>query len=577
MLSHARRLGLGLAAVAALLAPLAPRTHADSTPGASTYTVLLADHGSRQAALEAIAAAGGTVSREVPAIGGLVVTSSNSGFTRALSGNSAVLGAVSNRPIGRTRVDMTMERAGRDVMRPIVPLPSTAFMGKPDQGSSMDPFDAQQWGLAMVNAEQARGVDAGRPEVLVGILSTGIDASHPDLAANFDWVRSRNFTTDIPTDENGAVVDGPCEVASCRDPIGRDDNGNGTFLAGIVGAAANGIGVSGVAPSVRLVDIHVGQDSGFFFLQPFVDGLTHAADHGVDVVVLGFFVDPWLFNCADNPADSPASQAEQRLIVRAVTSALNYAHEKGVTLVGAIGNQHMDLGAPQPDDLSPNFPSGAAYTRNVANASCLQLPIEGPHVIGVSSLGPSLRKADYSSYGTERVSVAGPGGFFRDFFGTPGFRTNDNLILSTYPQWVLAEQGLVDADGNVAPSGIGLVEKACDGSRCGFYFRQQGTSMAAAHATGVAALIVSRYGKKDKQGGFGLAPDSVASVLLGTAAPQPCPDPPTVTYANEGRDATYDATCVGDANFNGFYGHGIVDAFQAVKHGAKFVKGNGPS
>jgi hypothetical protein len=52
--------------------------------------------------------------------------------------------------------------------------------------------------------------------------------------------------------------------------------------------------------------------------------------------------------------------------------------------------------------------------------------------------------------------------------------------------------------------------------------------------------------------------------LLATAAAHACPDPPLRSYANEGRPAEYDALCEGGVNFNGFYGHGIVDAYAAV-------------
>ena len=55
-------------------------------------------------------------------------------------------------------------------------------------------------------------------------------------------------------------------------------------------------------------------------------------------------------------------------------------------------------------------------------------------MIGVSAVGPSQKKADYSNYGAEQISVAAPGGWFRDGFGTDTFRTNGNLILSTYPK-----------------------------------------------------------------------------------------------------------------------------------------------
>ena len=221
----------------------------------------------------------------------------------------------------------------------------------------------------------------------------------------------------------------------------------------------------------------------------------------------------------------------------------------------------------------PDFPAGTAKTRTIDNATCLDLPVEGPHVLGVSALGPSGKKADYSSYGTEQISVSAPGGYFRDYFGTPQFRTNENLILSTYPKNVGIDEGNIDADGNVTPDGVALgVQKACkpDGT-CGYYQFLQGTSMASPHAAGVSSLIVSQFGKYSGKK-VSMDPDKVQRVLEGTAFATPCPVPRTVDYLNEGRDASYTATCEGNTEFNGFYGNGIVDAWAAVTQGKKFAK-----
>ena len=87
-----------------------------------------------------------------------------------------------------------------------------------------------------------------------------------------------------------------------------DEGGHGTHVAGTVGAALNGFGIAGVAPKVDLVNIRAGQDSGYFFLQPTVNALTYAGDHGIDVVNMSFYIDPWLYNCADNPARLAAEQ-----------------------------------------------------------------------------------------------------------------------------------------------------------------------------------------------------------------------------------------------------------------------------
>ena len=144
-------------------------------------------------------------------------------------------------------------------------------------------------------------------------------------------------------------------------------------------------------------------------------------------------------------------------------------------------------------------------------------------------------------------------------------------LAPSYPRNVLEAQGAVDADGNVTPQGVALgVRKECTaGGACGYYAYLQGTSMAAPHASGVAALIVSQYGRKDpNHRGRTMKPDNVERILTSTAAQQACPVPPLVDYLDEGRDASYTALCEGTPEFNGFYGHGIVDAFAAVTGGA---------
>jgi hypothetical protein len=163
--------------------------------------------------------------------------------------------------------------------------------------------------------------------------------------------------------------------------------------------------MAGVAPDVTLVNLRAGQDSGYFFLQPSVDALTFAGDHGVDVVNMSYFIDPWLFNCRNNPADSPAEQLEQRTIIEGTQRALDYAHLHGVTLIAAAGNEHTNLAQVTTDSTSPDFPPNTERTRAVDN-NCLVLPEQGNNVMGVSSVGPSKRKADYSNYGYEKITVS---------------------------------------------------------------------------------------------------------------------------------------------------------------------------
>jgi len=412
------------------------------------------------------------------------------------------------------------------------------------------------------NADGAWRKATGR-RVQVGVIDTGIDASHPDIAPNFNAALSRNFTMDIP------VLDGDtCEVATCIDPADTDDGGHGTHVAGIIAAARNGIGIAGVAPDAELVNVRAGQDSGFFFLYETVAALTYAGDAGLDVVNMSFYTDPWLFNCPSrgdylDGAVTDDELAEQAFTLKTITAALEYAHKKGVTLVAAAGNGHTDYSQPTRfDDTSPDFPLGTEAERLVTK-NCLDLPSQGPHVIAVGSTGPSGTKSDFSNYGLGSIDLAAPGGWFRDGVGTPTFGTPGNLILSSYPLHVAIAEGLADANGDPTDE---FSVKSCDsrGRNCGFYTYLQGTSMASPHVAGVAALVIDAQGSH-RRGNASLDPDTVRSFLLGTATDHACPAGGVEIYTDELRPADWNAACAGDTANNGLYGEGIVNATAAVQ------------
>ena len=578
------RLVVAFVAVAVAALPIVPAGASRSAPagtvGTSTsYLLAYTDGASTTAAHRAITQAGGTIVDENAAVGLAEVVSSDLSFLSKVRTNQAIRVAARNRSLGTARPGMghkfkderlDEERVARRGTSATVP-PAVAAAGPLEE-----PLQGLQWDMEMMDAtpEGSYATQPGDPGVLVGIIDTGIDASHPDIAPNFNAALSRNFTTDIP------AIDGPCEDeadGSCSDPATVDEDGHGTHVAGTVAAPINGFGMAGVAPGVQLVNLRAGQDSGYFFVMESVNAITYAADNGIDVVNMSFYIDPWLYNCptasgyvkADKGHPTDEEIAEQQTILTAVNAAVAYAHARGVTLIAAAGNGNTDLSAPtRVDDTSPDFALDgdanlidAAYGRTVTK-DCLDLPSEAPNVISVSSVGPSGQKADYSNWGIDEVEVAAPGGWYRDGLGTSTYRTPGNMILGPYPESVGLAVG--DIDPVTGDPTNEFVLEQCDESGCAYYQWIQGTSMASPHAVGVAALIVSEYGGVDLvHGGLTYSPDQVRIALKGTAVDHACVP---FNYARVGRHpaSRYNVKCEGTAAYNNIYGDGIVNALAAV-------------
>lgn len=480
---------------------------------------------------------------------GMVTLRSAEDVKETAEGIDGVEHAVTDRRVGWSP-DEPPEPGGGDSS------PAGRQQRPPDPPTDGDPFDGWLWGMKTIDAAGAHSVTTGERDVRVGVIDTGVDSSHPDLEEAYDQERSRSFVTDLPD------IDGECEHAGCVDPLGTDDSGHGTHVAGTIAAAANGIGVRGVAPDVGIVDLRAGQDAGLFLLGPTVNAITHGAEQDLDVINMSFYVDPWMYACRGGAdGDSPEQAAAQDVSIELVHRALELAHDQGVTMVSAAGNNALDLAEPGTDESSPNY-GDDPHPRTIDPETCETLPTDGPHVIGVSSVDETGDLSSFSNWtsdpSSDGVAVAGPGGSQQD--GRLG-------ILSATSRSYMEHQGNVDDEGRVTVDGAaqGVVRDCPDGidegapdpdGKCGLYTWLQGTSMASPHVAGVAALIISAEGDR-------MDPDDVVERLRSSATDTACPS--SSGGSGDAGDTDEAPTCTGSTDRNGFFGDGIVDAADAVR------------
>jgi hypothetical protein len=157
-----------------------------------------------------------------------------------------------------------------------------------------DPLYAKQSSyLSAVNAPAAWDIEKGKADVIVAVVDTGVDIRHPDLQANI-WVNPGEIANNGADDDaNGCVDDlNGCAFVSDSSPgcenvtngFVRDDIGHGTFVAGVIAAAANGNGMVGVARGVRVMPVKVLDCYGVGDSVATARGVLYAARNGARVI-----------------------------------------------------------------------------------------------------------------------------------------------------------------------------------------------------------------------------------------------------------------------------------------------------
>ncbi|MEV8590461.1 S8 family serine peptidase [Streptomyces sp. NPDC051180] len=334
--------------------------------GTRAYLVITAPGGT-SAVSGAVTSNGGSVFATYDAIGVIVAHSTSASFAASMR----TVGGVQQ--VGATRTS----DVPADAYNPALPA-------NPAQ-SATTLTESNRWDMTQIKADQAWAVTTGSATVKVGVLDTGVDDQHQDIAPNFNAADSASCAYGKADTRTGAW---------------RDVGTHGTHVAGTIAAAKNGKGVIGVAPGVKISSVRIAEPtSSLFFAENTICGFVWAGDHGFKVTNNSYYTDPWQFNCPDN--------VDQAAIIEGVRRAQVYAEGKGSLQVAAAGNSNYDLANKTTDSESPN--DSTPVTRTITNA-CIDIPTELPGVVTVAAQASGGAKASYSNFGNGVIDVAAPGG-----------------------------------------------------------------------------------------------------------------------------------------------------------------------
>jgi subtilisin family serine protease len=260
-------------------------------------------------------------------------------------------------------------------------IPSfTKVQNRPADGPN-DPMFSDQWALSNTGqngGKQKADIDVikawqktkGSRKVVVAVLDSGVDYTHPDLVANM-WMRPDNIAA-YKDNELGTANDlhGFNAVDNARDPM--DDNGHGTHCAGVIGAEGdNNEGIAGINWEVEIMPLKFMGRAGFGTTKDAIEAINYAIERkraGVNVRVINA---SWGSTVAS----------------KALEDAIRAANEEGILFVAAAGNDGSS------NDSRPHYPSNYNL----------------PNVISVAALDRTDAMASFSNFGVKTVHIAAPG------------------------------------------------------------------------------------------------------------------------------------------------------------------------
>lgn len=260
-----------------------------------------------------------------------------------------------------------------------------------------DPSYRELWGMERIGAPDAWEVSTGSRSVIVAVVDTGIDYTHPDLAAN------------VVKDVDGRQ--GFDSVNNDRDPF--DDYGHGTHVAGTIGAVGNNsVGVAGVNWTTGLLGVKVLDDEGYGTDAQVLAGLDYVLDQkrrGLNVRVVNMSIGGWL---------TPSEGAPYRVTLKALSDA-------DVLMVSAAGNEAQDIDNPTGYlDLKEGW---VDLRGKLCYPACVRLA----NTISVASMGAGNNLSYFSNYSPNYVDLAAPGEGVLSTIPGNGYDSYDGTSMAT--------------------------------------------------------------------------------------------------------------------------------------------------